>query len=58
MQSGLMEHVTQTRQYLLQEVAVGRQGDGLSVANAGKDVGNEQVLRVESNVQEEPAPRI
>ena len=58
MQSGLMEHVTQTSQYLLQEVAVGRQGNGLSVANAGEDVGNEQVLRVESNVQEEPAPRI
>ena len=41
--------------YLLQKVAVGRQVDGLSVANAGEDVGNEQILGVEGNVQEEPA---
>ena len=43
--------------HLKQEVAVGRQGDGLGVANVGQHVGDEQVLGVEGDIQEEPGAR-
>ena len=43
-----------SRAHRLLEVTSCRQVNGLDVVDVGEHVGNEQVLRVESDVQEEP----